>query len=595
MRIVCSCLLLLWLVGRADAGTGFRVERREGVWQLVAPDGKRFFSRGVCCVNMGASREAYAAARPGYAAWQQYDDPVGWADTTLARLRSWGFTTIGGWSDVATLRRSQRMEMPFTPVLHMGSTAGAPWFDMWDPKVIQRMDEVAREQIMPVRDDPRLLGYYSDNEIGWWNAPLFQMTLEQPAGSGQRRRLVKLLRDRYRGNWPALLRDFDPNGAASFAELDRAGILYLRPGGRGIQAVRAFLGLAAARYYELCRDIIRKYDRRALILGDRYQSFYYPEVARAAARSVDVVSTNLNANWNDGTFARFYLDTLYALAGRPVLIGEFYMTARENRSGNKNDSSGFPVVQTQRERAAGFRNTMETLLHIPYVIGADWFQYYDEPTMGRDDGENYNMGLVDIHDRPYEAITAAAASLDWTRPRAALPSKRPEASRGVPRAPREPMADVKPMLAMARWDRERGFVSPASRFPTADLYLCWDADAVYLGLYAMDVVEDRYYRDRRVPEEDRMAWLVRVSGEREPVRVRLGAGRAPAVARAGVTVANPDSSGPDVRSAAIMRLPAAIWHRPRLRAGDKIAFTATLFTHGQPYRVEWAGSFTLAE
>jgi len=33
----------------------------------------------------------------------------------------------------------------------------------------------------------------------------------------------------------------------------------------------------------MVHDIIRKYDQRALILGDRYQSFYYPEVARLRA------------------------------------------------------------------------------------------------------------------------------------------------------------------------------------------------------------------------------------------------------------------------------------------------------------------------
>src|ERR1043165_7452817 len=63
--------------------------------------------------------------------------------------------------------------------LYIGSTAGAPWWDMWDAKITDRMDAVAREQILPLRDDPRLLGYYSDNEMGWWNAILFQMTLEQ--------------------------------------------------------------------------------------------------------------------------------------------------------------------------------------------------------------------------------------------------------------------------------------------------------------------------------------------------------------------------------------------------------------------------------
>src|SRR5260370_9674771 len=255
---------------------------------------------------------------------------------------------------------------------------------MWDPQVIRRMEAVARDQILPLRDDPRLLSYYADNEMGWWNAALFKVTLEQQASSGQRRRLVRLLRAHYRRDWSLLLRDFEPEGAGSFADLEQGGVLFLRPGSQGIRVIRRFLGMAAERYYQLVRQVVRQYDRRGLLLGDRYQSFYYPEVARACRRSVDVVSTNLSAHWNDGTLARFYLYTLHALAGRPIMIGEFYMAARENRSGNKNDSSGFPLVQTQAERAEGFRTTFRALAQTPPIVGADCFQNYHEPTFVRD-------------------------------------------------------------------------------------------------------------------------------------------------------------------------------------------------------------------
>ncbi|MGH8527560.1 MAG: hypothetical protein ACREXY_26120, partial [Gammaproteobacteria bacterium] len=156
-----------------------------------------------------------------------------------------------------------------------------------------------------------------------------------------------------------------------------------------------------------------------------------PEVARAAARHVDAISSNLNAQWNDGSFARFYLETLYRLSGKPILIGEFYMAAKENRSGNKNTRGVYPVVATQKERAAGFRNTIHALLKTPYVIGADWFQYSDEPTHGRYDGENFNFGLVDIHDRPYEALTATASALDLVRLKKQPAVARPDASQGV--------------------------------------------------------------------------------------------------------------------------------------------------------------------
>jgi hypothetical protein len=543
---------------------------------------------------MGTERPKYNAQKPGYAAWRQYPDEVHWADATLRRLKSWGFTTIGGWSDVARLRRSNQMDLAFIPVLHIGASSGAPWFDMWDPKVIRAMEKVAREQILPIRDDPRLMGYYTDNEMGWWNGALFKMTLEQPARSGQRRRLVQLLRARYRNNWKRLLRDFEPQGASSFAGLDRHGVLYLRPGGQGIHAVRQFLGFAARRYYSLTRQVIRKYDRRALILGDRYQSFYYPEVARACARSVDAVSTNLGAHWNDGTFLRCYLDTLHSLSGRPVMVGEFYMAAMENRSGNKNGSSGFPTVATQKERALGFRNTLSALMKLPFVIGADWFQYYDEPTFGRDDGEDYDMGLVDINDQPYAEITTAAATFAGARLRTAPPERRRDASTGIPPAPSNPMADLKPMLALKQWDRERGFVPPTSRLPVADLYACWDTDAVYLGLYAIDPVEETYYRNRKVPEVDRMEWRLRLPGRAQPIRVRLGAGREPSVPGGGVSVRSLPGGVGDTRHIAVMRVPAALLSRQRLQAGDRFSFSSTLATHARAYRVAWSGNFRLA-
>jgi hypothetical protein len=551
------------------------------------------FSLGVCCVNMGDSGEKYDPQKPGYSAWRDYAGPDPWADATLARLKAWGFTTIGGWSDYAYLRRSKRMDLAFAPVLHIGASAGAPWFDMWDPKVIHTMEEVARDQILPIRDDPRLLGYYTDNEMGWWNAALWKITLEQKPQSGQRQRLVKLLRDRYRGHWGTLLKDFDPEGVASFPGLENGGMLFLRPGGQGIRVMRLFLSIAAQRYYQLVHQIIRRYDRRGLILGDRYQSFYYPEVASAAAPFLDAVSTNLNANWNDGTFARFYLDTLSGLTRRPIMIGEFYMAAMENRSGNRNDSSGFPVVTTQRERAEGFRSTLSALMKTPFVIGADWFQYYDEPSHGREDGENYDMGLVDINDRPYRGITAAAAAVARVQMKDTPPTRRADASGGVPPAPPAPMADLRPMQILKNWDREGGVVRPTSRSPVADLYLCWAPDAVYLGLYAIDTPEADYYRDKQVPEVDRMEWVVRVQGQPDPIRVRLGAGRGPTLAATGVTVASPSNAG-NVRTMAIMKIPAAMLGRTKLGAGDRLQFTSSLLTHARAYRVDWKGTFGLA-
>src|SRR3989441_322628 len=554
-------------------------QQGESAW-LVRPNGERFFSLGVCCVSQGASRKDFDSANPSYAAWQHYADSNLWAKATLKRLKAWGFTTVGGWSDFQVLRHCADQDVAFAPVLHVGSTAGAPWWDMWDPKIIDRMDAVAREQILVLRDDPRLIGYYSDNEMGWWNAILFKMTLEQAPTSGQRQRLIKLLRETYQNDWSKLLRDFEPApGVEDWDTLSQHGMLFLRPGGNGIRVERRFLELLAERYYSLVRDIIRKYDRRALILGDRYQSFYYPEVARVCARYVDAVSSNLNASWSDGSFARFYVETLHRLAGKPVLIGEFYLCARDNRSGNKNDRGVYPVVATQKERAAGFRNTLHALLRIPYVVGADWFQYHDEPTHGRYDGENFNFGLVDIHDRPYEALTTTASALDLVGLKKQPAAARPDASHGVPPAPPDPWAQFEPMRALQQWDRERGFVQPVSEDPLADLYVCWNKKAIYLGLYAQDVTEDTFYKDKIVRASDRAEWIVSPGRSTNAIRSRIGAGLEPIADDPTVRLVNISGINGNVRNIACMELPARLFGRDRFKAGDVIELASTFHTH----------------
>jgi len=406
---------------------------------------------------------------------------------------------------------------------------------------------------------------------------------------------MQLLRDTYHDDWSELLKDFEPDGVGSFEELDQHGMLYLRPGSQGIRVYRRFLSLMAERYYSLVREVIRTYDPRGLVLGDRYQSFYYPEVARASASSVDADSSNLNAAWNDGTFPRFYLDTLHALSGRPVFASEFYMAAQQNRSGDKNDVSTFPTVITQKERAVGFCNTVNALARIPYVVGADWFQYYDEPTHGRNDGEDYNFGLVDIHDQPYEPLTAASRALDLTAVKSRPNPTRPDASLGVPPAPRHPLGQFTIRLALKDWDRERGFVKPVSEFPVADLYVCWNEKAVYLGVYAQDIVEENYYRNKIVPEVDRAEWIISIGETNKLIHARLGLGAPPVCDEPAVHIVNLSGEYMNTRNIAAVELPAKLFGQAQFKPGDTIEFGSTFFTHCRADRVEWKGKLTLHE
>ena len=146
--ILAAATPLCWSAAQSPRGRSastnapFTLAKRAGGWSLVSPQGQPFFSVGVCVVSQGAERSVYDAENPGYAAWRHYADANAWAETTLRRLKLWRFTTLGGWSDDEALRRAKGSSLWLTPVLHIGATAGAPWWDMWDAKIVRRMEEL---------------------------------------------------------------------------------------------------------------------------------------------------------------------------------------------------------------------------------------------------------------------------------------------------------------------------------------------------------------------------------------------------------------------------------------------------------------------
>src|SRR5947208_8782798 len=99
------------LLIKAISQPPFSIQRSNGLDWLIRPDGRPFFSFGVCNVRMGASREEFDLENPGYAAWQHYADSNQWANATMKRLKSWGFTTIGAWSDFQILRQVPDMDV----------------------------------------------------------------------------------------------------------------------------------------------------------------------------------------------------------------------------------------------------------------------------------------------------------------------------------------------------------------------------------------------------------------------------------------------------------------------------------------------------
>lgn len=464
----------------------WKLESRDGVAWLMTPCGEPFFSIGVNALTDTSTPPL--RWDPKRSSWlPPYQATDEWAHRTAAQVRAWGFNTAGAFS-------VPNLPLNILPDLDLGWRARFLWVDPFDPSVEERMMAQARAAVAPYKRNAYRIGYFSDNEIGWWNGALFSYYLKRPATNYTKQALVALIRRHYGGDWNRFSGDFVVSaGISSFQELlqDPNARARLRPSGNGIQVLRAWTGAIARRYYELVHRALRAADPTALIFGDRLPSYYDPDAVRAMAPFVDAVATNYDVDSPDGWIAHYYFDGLRQLTGnKPVLVSEWYFAAKQNRSGNLNNGH-LMTVQTQAERAAGAASAARHFALEPGIVGIHWFQYYDEPKGGRvQDHEDYDFGLVDIHGQPYEklvaALTAANRSLAELHRGAAPPPAVTETTRI-----RIPEADIDAgSLSLARWPKDqalvRGVSAPSPEVAFGDLFLAWSAQGLHVATISMD-------------------------------------------------------------------------------------------------------------
>jgi hypothetical protein len=256
------------------------VARSEGRFWLLDPQGQPFFSTGVNMFHSGKDPKTFDRRRPAYAPLRLYPAPETWEALAVSRLKAWAFNTIGGWGDE---RLAARSGLPYTLALDLGRWVGAPWIDVAAPGSLETIRAHVLAEVRPHRDDPQLLGYFVDNELGWYESSLFSYWAGQPGGERLKQRLYALLLEEYRGDLGALLADFSVTPRpARFEALLGALRCEVRPGRRPA-VVSRFVELVADDYYGIVAREVRAADPHHLLLGDRYASGYSQAVARASA------------------------------------------------------------------------------------------------------------------------------------------------------------------------------------------------------------------------------------------------------------------------------------------------------------------------
>ena len=441
-----------WALGPQLPSTGFfRVQKIDGWWWMIDPEGRLFWSHGAARVGtrvrvgsvyrgtpildrefyfrlppkdsplaafFGTQPQAsrgYYMGKEGHAVydhleanlWRKYGPQ--WADqyarTAQRRLSSWALNSIANSSDPAVYNRRQT---PYTAIVYSaalgrsehriagaaGDWGGLP--DPFDPGLAEAIRRTLQTDLNSALGDPWCLGFFVDNELHWGDLCYpAETALVSPAQQPAKRVFVEQLKSKY-GDVAALNAAWGTRHAAWDSLLQTT----VKPDRKrkAVQAdLEAFTRQIVDAYFRLCRDSIRAASPHHLYLGCRFAGGWNPLVIETAAKYADVVSVNRYTHTVSDLTLPKGLD-------RPIVIGEFTFCAMDRGLWWP---AWFTPVPDQQCRAASYCTYVDSALRNPAVIGTHWFQFYDQPTAGRFDGENYHLGLLDICDTPYwETINA---------------------------------------------------------------------------------------------------------------------------------------------------------------------------------------------
>jgi hypothetical protein len=382
------------------------VQDEQGVWWFLSPEGKKEFLNTVTTVRpyqeAQNNQEPHYISKDWHGSLEETQGAIApWAEKTVRRVYEAGFKGIGAWSHPAL----HDYDIPMTQVLNLWQWVGKKAL-LYDPQWTQVVEHAIQQQVVPLRDNRNLVGYYTDNELGFKdgfghvNHYFNGLNPDNP----NRKEVVNVIRllwqdiESFNRDWQTHLKSWDM--------LRQWETLPEDPATTKARLASAWRYHLARDYFEITSALLKKYDPNHLNLGIRYKGHAPREVFRASKGLTDAQSINIYAS--DARLDPELIQAMYDECGAPIIISEYSFHAIDGKSGNKN-MGGFiwGHVINQQARVSAYQIFMTRLASLPYMIGADWFQWNDEPPAGRSDGEDVNFGIVDIHDHLYESLVQA--------------------------------------------------------------------------------------------------------------------------------------------------------------------------------------------
>jgi hypothetical protein len=324
-----------------------------------------------------------------------------WEAMTAGLFRRWRFNTIGNWSStdlIASARLPYVLPLSGFPTTETLLYRDFP--DVFSPEYAAAADSFAR-QMEARSEDPFLIGYFLRNEPLWAfgdNIVASEM-LATGTASFTRRALASWLGEKYGGDAEGLSRAWG-HRIESFSALESVPLLDAHALSAAAESdLREFSGIMVDEYLRLPSQALRRAAPNHMNLGIRY-AWISSDLCYRGSDYFDVFSIN---EYRDEPSASGIAE-IERRTGKPVMIGEFHHGAIDRGL----PSTGIRGVASQEDRGIAYRYYIEQGATIPALVGMHFFQLNDQPVLGRFDGENYNIGLVDICNVPYPELTGAA-------------------------------------------------------------------------------------------------------------------------------------------------------------------------------------------
>ena len=403
----------------------FRIEKVDGIWWFVTPEGNPYIMKGidlVCYSEMSyhtpiyikdtnevrgifnelPDKEKYEMAYEtspfgipvlNYLKMNLYrkygkDFDAKWVEMTQKRLADWGFNASAKWD------KHPDICMPY--IYSLGGKAPfkkVKWLiDPYDEKFAENVELSVKDTLPTLKDDPYLIGYHYTNESGF-DMEIFRAMLASDENCAMKKAFITYLDEKYSCNQLVEMLNVSVCNTQELLNMDLSKKDFPQ------NDVNAFITQTAKIYYKTIRDGIKKYDPNHLYMGagitPNWRSCYEWDVG--GLEYLDVLSFDHYTRSTDHWIEK------YAAHDFPLINIEFSFTASD-----RGMSPIFAQIhcKDQEERGKEYKDFMEYSFSLPQFVGSGFFILHDQPLAGRCNGDGsygecHNFGLVDITDEPY--------------------------------------------------------------------------------------------------------------------------------------------------------------------------------------------------